>query len=487
MSHAEENIQSTSKEDHSLWEKFKNFLVNDYSKFIDDREDQDEKAVRIAVIGKTRVGKGSFINAIRAIKKSKEKGDEFEVQGPSADVTDGILPGPIVIEEYEYQNNEKNKIFFYDTGGYADAYNENYSLEDALKKYQKENKIKFDAIIFMIDSNNLGKTDIEPLKDQENKAILVLYIANQVDVLKFKIKNEEKFQKEKGKIKGNILELLKKNEVNRHDFSKNNIYLISSNLSDFENEDVSPDGKRIKAELIELLSNIKIGKPLDLFNPFTRQLISYKAKIMKDKISKNAYYSAIKSSPIAIIPFADIFVQNKIVSDYKDVFLKEFGIKPVMDWIKSEEDMKIKKNDDLENSDHHVIISKNTDKWKKIKILVDEINANKILEAIKFIFKNDITKLTKEKIQAVLNQTGMLLGGTVAGFWDDIAAGLGRLGAYLLKNIGGTTIKIGASIIAFVAFPIAIGIYIKFCHFAIMKVIVELTNYAIKIHDVLHE
>jgi hypothetical protein len=34
----------------------------------------------------------------------------------------------------------------------------------------------------MIDSNNLVKEEIKPLKDQENKVCLVLYIANQVDV-----------------------------------------------------------------------------------------------------------------------------------------------------------------------------------------------------------------------------------------------------------------------------------------------------------------
>ncbi len=157
MSQPEEYIQSTLKEDDSLLEKFKTFWKNDYSKFIDDREDQDEKVVRIAVIGKTRVGKGSFINSIRAIKKSKEIGengpDEFEVQGPSANVTDGILPGPLVIEKYEYLNNEKQKIYFYDTGGFGDAINKTYNLEEELTKYQKENKIKFDAIIFLIDSN----------------------------------------------------------------------------------------------------------------------------------------------------------------------------------------------------------------------------------------------------------------------------------------------------------------------------------------------
>jgi predicted GTPase len=82
------NIESTLNEDHSFREKLERFWINDYSKFIDDREDQDEKVVRIAVIGKTRVGKGSFINAIRAIKISKEIGekglDKFDIQGHSA-------------------------------------------------------------------------------------------------------------------------------------------------------------------------------------------------------------------------------------------------------------------------------------------------------------------------------------------------------------------------------------------------------------------
>ena len=42
MSQPEEYIQSTLIEDDSLWEKFQNFWKNDYSKFIDDREDRDE-------------------------------------------------------------------------------------------------------------------------------------------------------------------------------------------------------------------------------------------------------------------------------------------------------------------------------------------------------------------------------------------------------------------------------------------------------------
>jgi hypothetical protein len=64
----------------------------------------------------------------------------------------------------------------------------------------------------MIDSNYLGKIDIEPLKVQENKVCFVLYIAKQIDVLEFKTDNAEKFQEEKGKIKGNILEVLKKKQ-----------------------------------------------------------------------------------------------------------------------------------------------------------------------------------------------------------------------------------------------------------------------------------
>ena len=166
--------------------------------------------------------------------------------------------------------------------------------------------------------------------------------------------------------------------------------MITSNLSDFENEDLSPDGKRLKAELTKLLLNIKIGEPLDLFNPFARQLISYKAKFVQDKVSKKACVSAIITSPIAIIPFADIFVQNKIASNYKDVFLNQFGIKSVIDLITN--------NEDIENSDHHIMILKGTEKWEKIKALVDGINTNKILEAINLISQNGRSELTKEKI-----------------------------------------------------------------------------------------
>lgn len=417
MSQTEENIESTLQEDDSLWGKFKKIWLNDYSNFIDDREDQDEKVVRIAVIGKTRVGKGSFINAIRAIKKSREIGekgpDKFEIQGPSANVTDGILPGPLIIEKYEYLINENPVIYFYDTGGFGDAINKNYNLEEELKKYQIENKIKFDAIIFMIDSNNFVEGELMHLKVQENKVCLVLYVGNQIDVLKFKIKNEEKFDNEKKKLKQDILKIFNTNDVNKYSHSEKDIYLISSNLSDFEDEDVSPDGKRIKAELTKLLVNIKIGEPLDLFNSFTKRLISYKAKFIQDKVSKKAYDSAFLTSWTAIIPFADIFMQNKVVSDYKDVFLNQFGIKPVIDFIE--------KNEDIENSNLHFIILKGTEKWERIKTLVDELNSNKMLEAINLIFKNDKSELTKEKIKSSLNQIGMLAGGLVTTFWDDIA------------------------------------------------------------------
>ncbi len=469
MSQTDENIQSTSKEDHRLWKKFKNIWKNDYSKLIDDREDQNEKVVRIAVIGKTGVGKGSFINTIRGIGSNTI--GSATVNDPNANVTHGVLPGPTSIEKYGYPNNENPIIYFYDTGGFGDAINKTYNLEEKLTKYQEENKIKFDAIAFIFDSTRFIEEEIQPLKDQENKVCLILYIANQIDVLKCKIDNEGEFQEEKGKLKGNYLEVLKINKVNKHDICENSIYLISSKASKFENEDVSPDGKRIKAELTELLLKIKIGEPLDLFNQFTRQLISYKAKFIQNKVSKKAFVSAVKTSPIAIIPFADIFVQDKIISDYKDVFLNQFGIKSVMDLITN--------NGDIENSEHHVIISKDTEKWKRIKMLVDEIKENKLLEAINFIFKNDLSELTIAKMESLLNQVIGLLGGFVANLSDEIALSLSRVAGVALKSY--------AAVIAAVTFPIAIGHYIKFCHFAIMKVIVELTNYAIKIHDVLHE
>ncbi len=113
---------------------------------------------------------------------------------------------------------------------------------------------------------------------------------------------------------------------------------------------------------------------------------------MESNIEYFLYFSAIKTSPIAIIPLADIFVQNEIVSDYKQVFLNEFDIKPVIDLITN--------NEDIRNSDHHIIISKGTEKWERIKSLVVEINRNEILEAINLIFKNNISKPTRQNIAA---------------------------------------------------------------------------------------
>ena len=133
--------------------------------------------------------------------------------------------------------------------------------------------------------------------------------------------------------------MLKKNKVNKFDYTEHNIYLVTSDALDFEDEDVSPDGKRLKTELMELLVNIKIDKPLDLFNKHSRQLINFKAIFLRNKIAKHVVVSGFKSSAISIIPFADIYAQNKIESDYKDYFLDQFGIKKVMDLVKNNEDI----------------------------------------------------------------------------------------------------------------------------------------------------
>ncbi len=69
-------------------------------------------------------------------------------------------------------------------------------------------------------------------------------------------------------------------------------------------------------------------------------------------------------------------------------------------------------------------------------------------------------------------QIGLTLRDLVASFLNDIAEALG---------------KVGASLFALVTFSVAIGIYIKLCQSSIIKITEELTNYAIKIHDVFHE
>jgi hypothetical protein len=66
----------------------------------------------------------------------------------------------------------KRGIYFYD------AYYENFKLEELLKQYQRENRLKFDAIIFLIEAFKLTKGLIKALNDQENKNCLVFCIVN---------------------------------------------------------------------------------------------------------------------------------------------------------------------------------------------------------------------------------------------------------------------------------------------------------------------
>ena len=74
------------------------------------------------------------------------------------------------------------------------------------------------------------------------------------------------------------------------------------------------------------------------------------------------------------------------------IYLFIIGIKRVMDSIEN--------NEDIRASDAN-IISEGTEKWKRNKTLVDEINSNHIVEALKLIFKKELTKeLTIEKIKA---------------------------------------------------------------------------------------
>jgi predicted GTPase len=503
MSQIEENTEVVFSKNPSFWEKLINVHATDYSKYIDDREDHNDKVVRIAVVGQTGVGKGSFINAIRGFSN-------FKIN--PAKVTHGALPGPLIIESFGYPDDESPIIYFYDTGGFGDAYNKNYKLEEKLNQYQKDNKIKFDAIIFLL-QNRFLEHEIQPLKDQENKVCLVLYVVNKIDLLKNAIQTDEEFKKEIEETKRKYLEILKKNQVNKHELSEKSIYLISSTIrtpissvpADLENENISPegiklikelmerlkksnpdfedefwspDGNRIKTELMELLLKIKIGEPLDLFNSHSRQLISYKAKCLKNMISKNAYKSSAKTSLIAIIPIADIFVQNKVVSSYKEYFLEEFSIKRVLDSITNNEDIIV--------SDAN-IISKGTEKWINIKTIVDEINSNQILEALKLIFKKEFYKeLTKEKIKASFNALGGVCGRLMSTFSDDILVACTKLSGGALQ-VGSIGLKIFGWVITIVTFPIAIALYIKFCHMAIMKAVDEIADYAIKICDVLHE
>ncbi len=115
----------------------------------------------------------SFINAIRGIDSNTAA--SANVDDCFANITHGVLPGSLNFEKYGYPINAKPVIYFYDTGGFGDAVNKKYNLEENLKKYQEDINIKFYAIICVFDTTRFKKEEIELLEDQENKVCLVLY------------------------------------------------------------------------------------------------------------------------------------------------------------------------------------------------------------------------------------------------------------------------------------------------------------------------
>jgi hypothetical protein len=98
-------------------------------------------------------------------------------------------------KKYGYPDDESPIIYFYD------AYNDNSKLETLLKQHQREKRLKFDAIILMIEAIKLTKGQIKALNDQDNKSCVVFCIVNKIDLLKFHMDNEEDFNYQKQKIK----------------------------------------------------------------------------------------------------------------------------------------------------------------------------------------------------------------------------------------------------------------------------------------------
>jgi hypothetical protein len=73
-------------------------------------------------------------------------------------------------KKYGYSDDENPIIYF------NDAYDENFKLEALLKQYQRGNRLRFPAIIFMIKAFKLTKCQIKALNDQDNKSCFVFVL-----------------------------------------------------------------------------------------------------------------------------------------------------------------------------------------------------------------------------------------------------------------------------------------------------------------------
>ncbi|RNA25177.1 interferon-inducible GTPase 1-like [Brachionus plicatilis] len=279
--------------------------------------------LNIAVVGKTGVGKSSFINAIRNLTCKDQNAADVKSGSESCDHKEER-------SEFSYRITNSNveiEINLIDTMGHMGNINpqcDNFSFIESVKNALKI--VEFDAIIFIYEGR-LTSEELSIAKRYVEKNVLIFFVMNKMN--NFLIDNirqitgnysynrslNDQYNENKKELNqcvekemDAVINLIDRNMVfncivesiqastslilNSDDYKKkiikNSIYFITSTKEDFLNECISKDGFRLKTEIEQYLVHAKLNNfNIDLFDPFSERLIRIKKKYLISNLFKD--------------------------------------------------------------------------------------------------------------------------------------------------------------------------------------------------------
>ena len=249
---------------------------------------------------------------------------------------------------------------------------------------------------------------------------------------------------------------------------QSSIYLITSKCDKFEDEFQSRDGIRLRAEITHHLPNVKNAN-IDLTDKFCKRTIFYKKKVILNELfsSFDAKKRLVIGGILSVVPFLDIPYTNRTQKIFKNKFLDLFGIKTIMSKMASGE------------------LSLDQDRMTKLKILLDKIKNDKVIDQIDDLFENvsgiSMSNL-KEQVTRLISVIMPALGVTVGSVTDDILTKLGT------AAVGISSVVSKGLFIAFavLSVPASMGIYVLIIMSITKKILRRYEEYSLIIAEILH-
>jgi GTPase SAR1 family protein len=457
--------------------------------------------LNIAVIGKTKAGKSSFINAFRGITNDHPDAAKTGI---------GVNPTNVAANNQKFvikDDDDSFQINLFDIKGFSD--NNDTEVEPQLDEIKKACNIKeFDAIIFLT-VGGLEKKELDLAKFYESKMVMLFFVYNQIDMFcRNYLTSKNLYDRKKSEYdlfmqhQGQLVKEIKKNKnelyenlSDRSVFNSqicevtefickdlkseryksaiitNSIYLITSDQESFEDKFLSPDGPRIRAEIKIHLRAIKMEN-LNLFDPYCKRTIFLKKKILLSEMFKtiDSKRKLALGAALSIIPILDIPYTNSTRNSFKNKFFELFGIKELEDFLTGKKVIAFRLTDDQKNKLEKLMI-----KIKKDKV-IDTIDV--LVENADGINSQNLIERATQLVNVILPSIGVAL----ASLTDDIASKIASLAIGLGKALS----KGLLIFLAVVTIPIGMAIYVFLAMKAIERILIRYEEYSLIIAEILH-